>query len=80
MMVSLFLEIAVANALPKGKPFRANWIAGWKSSLHGNFPWRLCAISYPRISPGMAMDNPPAKRYCQTLLSNVPVQLLSLYL
>lgn len=66
MMVSLFLEIAVANALPKGKSFRANWIAGWKSSLHGD----SMAIFHGDRVPSHTHGSPLVWRWT-TLLPNI---------
>src|SRR4029434_5132586 len=52
--------MAFARALPREKPSRANRMLGRNSSFHASLPWRLCASSYPRISPGTAMASPPA--------------------
>lgn len=63
VMMFLFELMALASALPTGKPFLASCMLGKNRSFHGSLPCRLWAISYPRISPGTAMDKPPVDEF-----------------
>lgn len=45
LMVSWWLWMAFASALPRGKPFSASSMLGWNSSFHGILPCLLCANS-----------------------------------
>ncbi len=41
------------------KPFSASSIAGSKSDFHGSLPWRACATSSSRGTPGVPTERPP---------------------
>lgn len=56
----MFMAISTVSGMIK--PFFAMFIAGLKSSFHGNLPYFFHAASKPLNSPGTATANPPGKR------------------
>ena len=61
--ISVSFQIPNAMLTVSGilKPFLAIFMAGLKSSFHGNFPYFFHAASIPRSSPGTATAKPPVE-------------------